>query len=75
MRHGIVEGEPGIFPDPISRLMRKISGLFDRKRDRPAEPEASTDDAPEPDAERPSDDRPGSPPEDEDQRPPKPAEG
>jgi hypothetical protein len=37
----IVEGEPGIFPDPVARAMRKIGGLFDRKRpaatDQPAD--------------------------------------
>jgi hypothetical protein len=41
MRHGIVEGEPGIFPDPISRVMRKIGGFFDRRRQDEPEPEAS----------------------------------
>ena len=36
MQHGIVEGEPGIFPDPIARLMRGIGRLFDRgKHDAP----------------------------------------
>jgi hypothetical protein len=32
MLHAIVEGEPGIFPDPIARIMRGIGGLF-RKRE------------------------------------------
>jgi hypothetical protein len=42
MRYGIVEGEPGIFPDPIARLFRAIGGLFGgRRKDAPAaEPEA-----------------------------------
>ena len=43
MRYGIVEGEPGIFPDPIARVFRAIGGLFGgRRRGRPsaAEPEA-----------------------------------
>lgn len=31
MRHGIVEGEPGIFPDPIARLFVAI-GRFLRRR-------------------------------------------
>ena len=31
MRHGIVEGEPGIFPDPITRLFVAI-GRFLRRR-------------------------------------------
>ncbi|HEY8526713.1 MAG TPA: hypothetical protein VIL48_17215 [Acidimicrobiales bacterium] len=32
MRHGIVEGEPGIFPEPIARLFRAIGRLFGRNR-------------------------------------------
>jgi len=28
MRCDVVEGEPGIFPEPITRLMRTIGGLF-----------------------------------------------
>jgi hypothetical protein len=28
----IVEGEPGIFPDPVARVMRTIGGWFDRRR-------------------------------------------
>jgi hypothetical protein len=27
----IVEGEPGVFPDPVARIMRGIGGLFRRK--------------------------------------------
>ena len=27
----IVEGEPGIFPEPVARIMRGIGGLFRRK--------------------------------------------
>jgi hypothetical protein len=26
----IVEGEPGIFPEPVARIMRSIGGLFRR---------------------------------------------
>ena len=26
----IVEGEPGIFPEPVARVMRSIGGLFRR---------------------------------------------
>jgi len=51
MQHGIVEGEPGIFPDPIARLMRGIGRIFDRGR---------RDDGPRPDA------APPTPPPDED---------
>jgi len=25
MRFGIVEGEPGIFPDPVARLLRQLA--------------------------------------------------
>ncbi len=32
MLHTIVEGEPGIFPDPVARVMRKIGGWFDRRK-------------------------------------------
>lgn len=32
MQHGIVEGEPGIFPDPIARFMRGVGRFFDRKK-------------------------------------------
>jgi hypothetical protein len=28
MRCDVVEGEPGIFPEPITRFKRKIGGLF-----------------------------------------------
>ena len=28
MLHTIVEGDPGIFPDPVARVMRKIGGWF-----------------------------------------------
>jgi hypothetical protein len=31
MRHGIVEGEPGIFPAPIARLFQAIGRLFGRR--------------------------------------------
>jgi len=34
----IIEGEPGIFPDPVARVMRKIGGLFDRGRSATPEP-------------------------------------
>jgi hypothetical protein len=50
MHHGIVEGEPGIFPDPIARFMRGVGRFFDRKKrdEQPPPPTASTG---EPDAE------------------------
>jgi hypothetical protein len=39
MRHGIVEGEPGIFPAPIARLFQAIGRLFGRgRRSTPAPP-------------------------------------
>jgi len=34
VRRGIVEGEPGIFPDPIARLLRRLGALFQRQRQR-----------------------------------------
>jgi hypothetical protein len=30
--HTIVEGEPGIFPDPVARVMRRIGGWFGHRR-------------------------------------------
>jgi hypothetical protein len=54
--HTIVEGEPGIFPDPVARVMRKIGGWFDRRK--PVEPttDAASDPAPAPgDGDAPSD--------------------
>lgn len=38
MLRTIVEGEPGIFPEPVARAMRKIGGLFDRGRSTAPEP-------------------------------------
>ncbi len=32
VRFGIVEGEPGIFPDPIARLLRLLGRPFRRDR-------------------------------------------
>jgi hypothetical protein len=32
VRLGIVAGEPGIFPDPIARLLRLLGRAFGRKR-------------------------------------------
>jgi hypothetical protein len=43
VRHNVVEGEPGMFPDPIARFMRKVGQLFDRKRKDDA-PDAEADD-------------------------------
>ncbi|HEX3394330.1 MAG TPA: hypothetical protein VHS52_07365 [Acidimicrobiales bacterium] len=37
MRHGIVEGEPGIYPDPFARLMRAIGRLFGHRARRAAD--------------------------------------
>ncbi len=41
MRFGIVEGEPGIFPDPIARLLRLLGRPFkrDRQEENPAQQE------------------------------------
>lgn len=55
MKHGIVEGEPGIFPEPVARLMRGIGRIFSRDK-KPAEPppSSSSDEMP-PFPERPPD--------------------
>ena len=45
MRHGIVEGEPGAFPDPVARLLRKLGNLFRPKKDKDREP-LPTEDGP-----------------------------
>jgi hypothetical protein len=58
--HTIVEGEPGIFPEPVARVMRAIGGLFGHRKAEPAppaepapggepEPEDTTDEPREPD--------------------------
>ena len=60
----IVEGEPGIFPDPVARIMRGIGGLFRRKPSSDAAaPEAPTTAHPPPDhgAGRGDDDGDGAP--------------
>jgi hypothetical protein len=33
VRCDILEGEPGMFPEPVARVLRKIGGLFGGKRD------------------------------------------
>ena len=51
MRFGIVEGEPGMFPDPVARLLRRLA--------RPFRPRAAKSDHTErPDDERQADDAP-----------------
>jgi hypothetical protein len=43
MRCDVVEGEPGIFPEPITRFMRTVGGLFGGgRRRRPDDDRAST---------------------------------
>ncbi len=43
MRCDVVEGEPGIFPEPITRFMRTIGGLFGGGKPRKsAEDQSST---------------------------------
>jgi hypothetical protein len=32
MKSGVVEGEPGIFPDPIARALRAIGRFFSTRR-------------------------------------------
>jgi hypothetical protein len=64
----IIEGEPGIFPDPVARVMRTIGGWFGHRS--PAEPTAEPQpageteraeprDAPAPPTGPPDDDHPG----------------
>lgn len=53
--HRVVEGEPGIFPDPVARVLRAVAGLFRRK---PAPDEVQSPE-PEPPAQSdPTDDKP-----------------
>jgi hypothetical protein len=60
MRCDVVEGEPGIFPEPVARVMRSIGGLFGgRQRRRPDEGHASTAEAGAPE-ERADLDTPGA---------------
>lgn len=61
MRRNIVEGEPGIFPDPIARLMRSVGRWVRRHTGKEGQP--SEDEA------RPGPDRSGEPP---DEAPPGP---
>jgi hypothetical protein len=64
MRCDVVEGEPGIFPEPIARFMRTIGGLFGGGKRQPPDHDrastAETGDSREPaDADRPgTDDKP-----------------
>lgn len=50
VRFGIVEGEPGIFPDPIARLLRLLGTAFRREQQKdrtaPAEQEQQPDENP-----------------------------
>ena len=52
MRCDVVEGEPGIFPEPVARIMRSIGGLFGggsrRRRDEGHELTAEADTPGEP---------------------------
>jgi hypothetical protein len=65
MRCDVVEGEPGIFPEPITRFMRKIGGLFgggtprqtDEGQSSTSEPAAATEPT-ETDAPGAEDDKP-----------------
>jgi hypothetical protein len=38
MKSGVVEGEPGIFPDPIARLLRAIGRFIPPRRREAAKP-------------------------------------
>lgn len=52
MRFGIVEGEPGIFPEPVARVLRRLARPFRARA-------AKSDHAERPDDERQDDDAPG----------------
>lgn len=41
VRFGIVEGEPGIFPEPIARLLRRLARPFRTRAAKDEETEAS----------------------------------
>jgi hypothetical protein len=46
MQHGVVEGEPGVFPAPVAKVMRSIGGLFGRKKHNPEATSPPPDDIP-----------------------------
>jgi hypothetical protein len=52
MKSAIVEGEPGIFPDPIARLLRVIGRIFTPRR-KEAETSTRNVEADEPPTHRP----------------------
>jgi len=43
MHNNIVEGEPGIFPDPIARLLVRLGRLGRRKAPEPTSPPPAGD--------------------------------
>jgi hypothetical protein len=59
MRCDVVEGEPGIFPEPITRFMRKIGGLFGGGKPRQTADDPSTTSDPVTGAEPADADPPG----------------
>ncbi len=61
VRRHIVEGEPGIFPSPVARVLQGIGGLFRRKDD-------DVDPDPDPDPAAPA----AAAPADDDDPPPEP---
>jgi hypothetical protein len=46
VQHGIVEGEPGIFPAPVAKVMRAIGGLFGKKKPPSSSSSAPAEDTP-----------------------------
>ena len=52
MRYGVVEGEPGIFPDPIARCLRAFGRLMRGSDDR-EQPSGTTNDQPPPPPDEP----------------------
>ena len=66
MRHGVVEGEPGVFPAPVAKVMRAIGGLFSRKKHEPTPPAPGSSESDTPLSDTPLSDLDPKPPADRD---------
>ena len=68
VRHNIVEGEPGIFPDPVTRILRLPGRWLDRRAarrrgdqpDQAGEPPERNEEAPDAAPEPTGDDQPST---------------
>jgi hypothetical protein len=56
MRFGIVEGEPGIFPDPVARVLRRLARPFRERAGQDKDAAPAQGDIPVEDARRDDDD-------------------